>query len=65
MSKRTQVPRAGHSENRAHEHSTAARTTGAFFAQAAISFAVSLTVTIIGIGYLHDSNKTSSEIADQ
>ena len=31
------------------------RTTTAFFAQAAISFAVSLTVTIIGIGYLHDS----------
>jgi hypothetical protein len=31
------------------------RTTAAFFAQAAISFAVSLTVTIIGIGYLHDS----------
>jgi hypothetical protein len=31
------------------------RTTTAFFAQAAISFAVSLTVTIIGIGYLDDS----------
>jgi hypothetical protein len=31
------------------------RTTAAFYAQAAISFAVSLTVTIIGIGYLHDS----------
>ena len=31
------------------------RTTTAFFAQAAISFAVSLTVTVIGIGYLHDS----------
>ncbi|HUC23560.1 MAG TPA: YiaA/YiaB family inner membrane protein [Streptosporangiaceae bacterium] len=31
------------------------RTTTAFFAQAVISFAVSLTVTIIGIGYLHDS----------
>lgn len=31
------------------------RTTVAFFVQAAISFAVSLTVTIIGIGYLHDS----------
>ena len=27
----------------------------AFFAQSAISFAVSLTVTITGIGYLHDS----------
>ena len=31
------------------------RTTVAFFVQSAISFAVSLTVTIIGIGYLHDS----------
>jgi hypothetical protein len=31
------------------------RTTTAFLAQAAISFAVSLTVTVIGIGYLHDS----------
>ena len=31
------------------------RTTTAFFAQSAISFAVSLAVTIIGIGYLHDS----------
>jgi hypothetical protein len=31
------------------------RTTTAFFTQSAISFAVSLTVTIIGIGYLHDS----------
>jgi hypothetical protein len=31
------------------------RTTNAFYAQAAISFGVSLTVTVIGIGYLHDS----------
>ena len=31
------------------------RTTTAFFVQSAISFAVSLAVTIIGIGYLHDS----------
>lgn len=31
------------------------RITTAFFAQSAISFAVSLAVTIIGIGYLHDS----------
>ena len=31
------------------------RTTAAFFVQSVISFAVSLTVTIIGIGYLHDS----------
>ena len=31
------------------------RTTTAFFAQSAISFAISLAVTIIGIGYLHDS----------
>jgi hypothetical protein len=31
------------------------RTTVAFFVQSAISFAVSLTVTIIGIAYLHDS----------
>jgi hypothetical protein len=30
------------------------RTTNAFYAQAAISFAVSLTVTFVGIGYLHD-----------
>ena len=31
------------------------RTTTAFFVQAAISFGVSLAVTIIGIGYLADS----------
>src|SRR6266852_4858107 len=31
------------------------RTTAAFFAQSVISFAVSLAVTITGIGYLHDS----------
>ena len=31
------------------------RTTTAFYMQAAISFAVSLAVTVIGIGYLHDS----------
>jgi hypothetical protein len=30
-------------------------TTTAFYAQATISFAVSLTVTIIGIAYLHES----------
>jgi hypothetical protein len=31
------------------------RTTVPFLTQSAISFALSLTVTIIGIGYLHDS----------
>ena len=31
------------------------RTTTAFFGQATASFTVSLTATIIGIGYLHDS----------
>lgn len=31
------------------------RTTTAFLVQAAISFAVSLSVTVIGIGYLQDS----------
>ena len=31
------------------------RTTSAFFLQAATSFAVSLAVTLIGIGYLHES----------
>jgi hypothetical protein len=31
------------------------RTTTAFFGQAAASFTISLTATIIGIGYLHDS----------
>jgi len=31
------------------------RTTVPFLAQSSISFALSLTVTIIGIGYLHDS----------
>ena len=30
-------------------------TTTAFYIQAAVSFAVSLTVTIVGISYLHDS----------
>jgi hypothetical protein len=39
------------------------RTTAAFYAQAAISFAVSLTVTIIGIGYLHDSRWVRSFLA--
>jgi hypothetical protein len=31
------------------------RTTPAFYAQAVISFAVSLAVTVVGIAYLHDS----------
>ena len=31
------------------------RTTVAFFVQSAISFAISLGVTIVGIGYLNDS----------
>ena len=31
------------------------RTTTAFYVQSVISFAVSLSVTIIGIGYLHDA----------
>jgi hypothetical protein len=31
------------------------RTTTAFYIQAAISFAVSLSVTLVGIGYLHDA----------
>ena len=31
------------------------RTTTAFFGQAAASFVVSLSATLIGIGYLHDS----------
>lgn len=31
------------------------RTTMAFFVQSVISFTVSLSVTIIGIGYLHDA----------
>ena len=31
------------------------RTTTAFFVQSAISFSVSLSVTITGIGYLHDA----------
>jgi hypothetical protein len=31
------------------------RTTAAFFVQSVISFAVSLSVTIVGVGYLHDA----------
>jgi len=31
------------------------RTTTAFYVQAAISFAISLSVTVVGIGYLADS----------
>ncbi len=31
------------------------RTTNAFYVQAGISFGISLTVTVIGIAYLHDS----------
>jgi len=31
------------------------RTTTAFYIQSVISFAVSLSVTIVGIGYLHDA----------
>ena len=39
------------------------RTTVAFFVQAAISFAVSLSVTIIGIGYLHDPSVVRAFLA--
>jgi hypothetical protein len=31
------------------------RTTNAFYVQAAVSFAIALTVTVVGIAYLHDS----------
>jgi len=31
------------------------RTTSAFYVQAAVSFAIALTVTVVGIAYLHDS----------
>jgi hypothetical protein len=31
------------------------RTTAAYYGQAAASFSIALTATIIGIGYLHDS----------
>jgi hypothetical protein len=55
MSKRTQVPGWGRAEDRRMSTPLRPRTTVAFFVQAAISFAVSLSVTVIGIGYLHDS----------
>lgn len=38
------------------------RTTAAFFVQSVISFAVSLSVTIVGIGYLHDALLAEQDI---
>jgi hypothetical protein len=55
MSIRTQVPGRRRAEYGHMSTPLRPRTTVAFYLQAAISFAVSLSVTIIGIGYLHDS----------
>jgi hypothetical protein len=55
MSIRTQAADGALTEDGSMSTPLRPRTTVAFFAQAAISFAVSLTVTILGIGYLHDS----------
>ena len=38
-----------------HEHSTASPDHQRLYVQAGISFGISLTVTVIGIAYLHDS----------
>jgi hypothetical protein len=55
MSIRTQAPGSRATENEVMNTPLRPRTTVPFFAQSAVSFALSLTVTIIGIGYLHDS----------
>ena len=55
MSIRTQVPGSRPAQDKPHELTTEPRTTTAFYVQSAISFAISLSVTIIGIGYLHDT----------
>jgi hypothetical protein len=55
MSIRTQGPYGSLAEDRRMSTPLRPRTTAAFYAQSVISFAVSLVVTIIGIGYLHDS----------
>src|SRR5215471_12784700 len=55
MSMCTQVPGVGCVEDGGMSTPLRPRTTVAFFVQAVISFAVSLGVTIVGIGYLHDA----------
>ena len=55
MSKRAQARVRGAAEDQTMSTPLRPRTTTAFYIQAAISFAVSLSVTLVGIGYLHDA----------
>jgi hypothetical protein len=55
MSSRTQAGRWPAAEDEGMSTPLRPRTTTAFYVQAAISFALSVSVTIIGIGYLSDS----------
>jgi hypothetical protein len=55
MSNRAQAQAGAATDDRSMSTPLRPRTTNAFYFQAAISFAVSLAVTVIGIGYLHDS----------
>jgi hypothetical protein len=55
MSTRTQARAGRPADNRGMSTPLRPRTTTAFYVQAAISFALSLTVTLIGIAYLADS----------
>src|SRR6266700_2229879 len=55
MSRRTHVPGGRGAEDKHMSTPLRPRTTTSFFMQSVISFAVSLGVTITGIGYLHDS----------
>jgi hypothetical protein len=63
MGIRTQVLGGRLAEDSVHKHPTAARITAAFYVQSAISFAVFLVVTILGIGYLHDSRWVNAFLA--
>jgi hypothetical protein len=55
MSSRAQARACAAADDRSMSTPLRPRTTTAFYLQSAISFAISLTVTIVGIGYLHDS----------
>src|SRR5215469_2268087 len=54
MSRRPQAGKRGAADDQTMSTPLRPHTTTAFYIQAAISFAVSLSVTLIGIGYLHD-----------
>ena len=55
MSRRAQAGVRGAAEDQTMSTPLRPRTTTAFYIQAAVSFTVSLSVTLVGIGYLHDA----------